>query len=133
MIVLDASAIAEYLDPGSPLHAGVAEELGSDTDWMVPEHCRLETASALRGLMLGGSLTDDEFRIAMSSLATAELTHCSTVPLLPRIAELASNATAYDAAYIALAEQLVAPIVTTDVKLSRIPATHCEVRVISRP
>ena len=61
VILLDASAIAEYLDSDSVLHTGVAAALTTDRDWMVPEHCRLEAASALRGLMLGGVLGRDDF------------------------------------------------------------------------
>lgn len=38
-------------------------------------------------------------------------------PLLPRMWELRRNATAYDAAYLALAEALGAPLVTCDARL----------------
>ena len=40
------------------------------------------------------------------------------LPLLPRIWELRHNLTAYDAAYVALAEALRAPLVTRDSKLA---------------
>lgn len=131
MIIVDASTMAEFLDPGSAVRDAVVGELRADSGWMIPEHGRLETASALRGLLLGGRLTRESFDRAMSSLATAELTACPTAPLLSRIAELAANTTVYDAAYIALAEALSAPIVTTDVKLSRVPGLRCEVRVVT--
>lgn len=39
-------------------------------------------------------------------------------PLLQRIWELRANITAYDAAYVALAEQLGATLITCDAKLS---------------
>ena len=42
--------------------------------------------------------------------------------MLPRIVELAANAshTPYDAAYVALAERVDAPVLTVDAQLSRI-------------
>lgn len=67
---------------------------------------------------------------ALASLATADVRVCTTAPLLPRIGELASNAPAYDAAYVALAERLEVPLVTTDSKLSGIPDIRCSVRVL---
>jgi predicted nucleic acid-binding protein len=49
--------------------------------------------------------------------------------LLPRIWELRQNVTAYDAAYLALAEVLVAPLVTCDSRLSSAPGHTAEVIV----
>ena len=40
--------------------------------------------------------------------------------MLPRIVELAANATPYDAAYVTLAERVDAPVLTVDAQLSRI-------------
>jgi predicted nucleic acid-binding protein len=42
---------------------------------------------------------------------------------------LRHNLTSYDAAYVALAEILEAPLVTLDRRLERAPATHCVVVV----
>ncbi len=49
--------------------------------------------------------------------------------LLPRIWELRQNVTAYDAAYIALAETLDAPLITTDAKLARASGIRTEVEL----
>jgi len=41
------------------------------------------------------------------------------LPLLPRIGELRDRLSAYDAAYVALAEELAAPLLTDDHRLAR--------------
>jgi len=49
--------------------------------------------------------------------------------MLPRIWELRDNVSAYDAAYIALAEMLEATLVTRDAQLARAPGIRAEVEV----
>jgi predicted nucleic acid-binding protein len=55
---------------------------------------------------------------ALTDLADFALNRYSHEILLPRIWELRENVTAYDAAYLALAEVLVAPLVTCDARLA---------------
>jgi predicted nucleic acid-binding protein len=50
--------------------------------------------------------------------------------LLPRIWELRHNITAYDAAYIALAEALAAPLLTLDETLASAPGHHAQIELI---
>lgn len=52
------------------------------------------------------------------------------MPLLARIWELRDNLTAYDAAYVALAEALDALLLTADGPLERAPGVRCEVEVL---
>ncbi|MGI6877178.1 type II toxin-antitoxin system VapC family toxin [Microbacterium sp. gxy059] len=129
-IVIDASAFAHLYEPSS-LMPVVVGALRDDPDWAAPEHLRLEVASALRGRFLGGHLTQAQFETALRDLARAQIESMPTAPLLPRIAELAPNATTYDAAYVALAEALDAPLLTVDAKLARIPGIRCEVRLLA--
>jgi predicted nucleic acid-binding protein len=51
-------------------------------------------------------------------------------PLLPRIWALRSNATAYDAAYLALAEALDATLLTADNKMTSVPGHRARVEVV---
>jgi predicted nucleic acid-binding protein len=50
--------------------------------------------------------------------------------LLARCWELRDNFTVYDAAYVALAEVLDAPLVTADSRLGRAPGTTCQIEVL---
>ncbi len=54
----------------------------------------------------------------MTSSSSRSVGYPST-QLLERVFELRNNLTAYDAAYVALAEALDAPLVTTDDRLAR--------------
>ena len=48
-----------------------------------------------------------------------------------RAYELRANVTAYDAAYVALAEELDCPLVTADARLTKAPGVTCLVDLIS--
>lgn len=110
----------------------VRERLAADPMWAGPEHLRVEVASALRGLWIGGRTTGAEFDRQLDGLAKISVVVAPLRPLLPRIRELASNATVYDAAYLALAESLAVPLVTVEAKLAGVPGTRAEVQLISR-
>ena len=50
--------------------------------------------------------------------------------MLDRVWELRDNLSAYDAAYVALAEIIDCPLVTADARLSRAPGLRCAVTVL---
>jgi len=49
------------------------------------------------------------------------------IAFLEQVWRLRANVTTYDAAYLALAEALAAPLVTTDGRLSRVPGLRAVV------
>jgi predicted nucleic acid-binding protein len=74
------------------------------------------------------------------SIASAELWHSPILAdlslrryphdfLLPRIWELRNNLTAYDAAYVALAEALDAPLLTRDKRLAAAAGHHAQIEL----
>ncbi len=52
-------------------------------------------------------------------------------PMLQRMWELRDNVTAYDAAYVALAERLDGPLITCDAKLAAASGTRCTFDLIT--
>jgi predicted nucleic acid-binding protein len=81
----------------------------------------------VRGAWLGKQIDDEQFDRLTDRIAAQDLDVWPTAPLLPRIRQLAANATARDAAYLALAEEIGSPLVTADAKFSRVPGIQCRV------
>lgn len=129
MIVLDASGFVAAFAERSARGDTAGALLAADGHWAVPEHFVAETANALRGLWLGKVLDDRDFDRALGALGASDLDVWPTRELLPRMRQLASNATAYDAAYVALAEDTGSILLTVDAKLARIPGIRCRVVV----
>jgi predicted nucleic acid-binding protein len=82
-----------------------------------PELLDIEAAHVLRGLALGGRIPVGEAQAMIEELLIAPIERVSHQPLIPRVWELRANATAYDAAYIALAELYEVPLLTCDTKM----------------
>lgn len=118
MIVVDASALLEVL-LNTRAAARIAERLfDSDETLYAPHLIDLEIAQVLRRYAASGSLTADRGAQALQDLTDFPLVRYPHDLLLPRIWELRHNLTAYDAAYVALAEALDAPLVTRDAALA---------------
>lgn len=127
-IVVDASAVTELLVVSDPARrTSIVDAIGDDAHWIAPEHLLVEVVSALRGRWLGGHLSKTDFERAVAAIARFEFDVWPTPPLLPRMVELAANASAYDAAYLALAEELGCHLVTADRKLATVPGIRCRV------
>ncbi len=120
MIVLDASAAVDVL-----LNIGASARIrarieAEDYDGIrVPHLFEVEILHTLRREYLRGLLSDERSEIALNRLSTMKLTHHPHTPFIERVWELKDNVTAYDASYIALAETLDAPLITTDGRLAR--------------
>ncbi|MBX3195246.1 MAG: type II toxin-antitoxin system VapC family toxin [Microbacteriaceae bacterium] len=125
MIVLDTSAWVDLaIDGATPQ---LVDAIRSSGHWVVPEHFRTEAMNAIRGLWLGHKVTRATFDEAAAQLMTVDLDPWPTAPLIPRMQQLADNANAYDAAYVALAEELGCALVSSDAKFVRIPGIRCQV------
>ena len=120
MIVVDASAILELL-LNTREASRVAERLFVAGETLhAPHLLDLEVAQVLRRYAAAGALTDERGDQALEDLGDLPLERYPHNLFLDRIWELRHNLTAYDAAYVALAEALAAPLVTRDAALARV-------------
>lgn len=131
MIVLDASAVVDYV-----LWIGAAERIAKRISRIgeamhAPYLLDIEVAHALRRYALRGALSPARGAEALSDVAELRLRRYPHLPLLPRIWELRENLSAFDAAYVALAEALDAPLVTSDAALARAPGHHARIEVFT--
>lgn len=69
--------------------------------------------------------------LALLDLAELPMKRAAHRPLLARCWELRASVTAYDAAYVALAEALEVVLVTADRRVARAPGIRCPVEIIS--
>lgn len=119
MIVLDASAAVCVLLNSPAQRASALRQRLRGEQLQAPHLIDLEVAQTLRRFVLAGSLAADRASDALTDLAQLPLTRQPHYPFLERVWQLRSNLTAYDAAYIALAEFLVAPLLTLDSRMAR--------------
>ncbi|HEY5212726.1 MAG TPA: type II toxin-antitoxin system VapC family toxin, partial [Acidobacteriaceae bacterium] len=66
---------------------------------------------------------------AMEDLIAVRVTRYAPVLLLNRIWQLRENLSAYDAAYVALAEELKAPLITRDRGIATAPGHRATIEV----
>ena len=96
----------------------VLERLG-DEDIHAPHLIDVELAHALRRLNAAKAITDTRAQEALNDFADLGVQRHAHDLFMPRIWQLRRSLTAYDAAYIALAEALDVPLLTLDAKLGR--------------
>src|SRR6266702_409879 len=118
VIVLDASVVVELL-LGTQAADSLAARILGETPWHAPAVLDLEVANAIRRLCTIHETSHERGSRAIGDLGTLPVRRYPHTPLLDRIWQLRPNLTAYDAAYIALAEALRAPLVTRDRRLAR--------------
>ena len=98
---------------------------------VAPELVDLEVLSTLRRAVRGGRLDERRSGQALDDLAALPLRRVPHLPLLARAWELRDNLTAYDAAYVALAESLRALLLTADDGIEKASGVRCDVEVLT--
>lgn len=125
MIVVDASVGVSAL-----LGDGDARRTLSENRLASPHLVDAEVVQTLRKLLIRGSMTTKEAERAVQQWSRLGVERFPLVGLVPRIWALRDNVSAYDAAYVALAEALDCPLLTADALLAAAPGPKCPVTVV---
>lgn len=133
MIVLDASIVVELL-LNLPLSEQVRDRIADpDVALHAPQLITIEVLHVLRRRVASGITTAEEGSLAAEALSQLDLNHHDHQLLARRIWQLRDNVTAYDAAYLALAELLDAPLLTADARLAHAPGSRAKVELVRGP
>lgn len=131
MIVLDASSVVELVLrlPGGDAVARRLDQ--AESSLHAPHLLPLEVIQTIRRLSALRLITPDLAAAALVDVADLDVLLHEHNDLLPRIWDLRHNLTAYDAAYVALAEVLDAPLLTFDARLAAAPGHLATIELLS--
>jgi predicted nucleic acid-binding protein len=130
VIVVDASALIELL-LRTPLGVRVEARLFDQPVALhAPHLIDVEVIQVLRRFEQRGELSAARSLAALRVFEALPIRRFPHEPLLARIWSLRENCTAYDAAYVALAEALGAVLLTSDARLGRTPGLRANVEVL---
>jgi predicted nucleic acid-binding protein len=123
-VVVDASVVVAALIDSGPLGEWAEGVLTSDTV-LAPHLMPAEVSNILRRAGVAGDIPADAATLAHVDLGDLAAELFAYEPLAQRIWDLRHNLTAYDAWYVALAEQVGAELATLDRRLARAPGPTC--------
>jgi predicted nucleic acid-binding protein len=126
LIVIDASVLANVIGDDGDDGDLARSEFRSADDVAAPDLVDVETVAVLRKRWIAGSITARRFSSAITDLESIGIVRYPT----RRAYELRHNVTAYDAAYVALAEILDCGLLTGDGRLGDAPGPACSIRVL---
>jgi predicted nucleic acid-binding protein len=121
VIVLDASAAVDWLLQ-TPAGRRIEMRIYSRSESLhTPHLLDLEVPQVLRRLVREHVVSAQRAYEAIEDLLDLRVTRYQHFVLLPLIWQLRHNMSAYDAAYIVLAEKLGATLITRDARLASAP------------
>jgi len=127
MIVADASAALSAL-----LNSGPARRALGTEQLHVPHLIDAEVASGLRRRVASAEISPDAGWAALDVWRRLGMIRYPLVGILGRVWQLRDNLSAYDACYVALAEELGCALLTADQRLARAPGSRCPITVVPR-
>ncbi|HWF92047.1 MAG TPA: type II toxin-antitoxin system VapC family toxin [Terriglobales bacterium] len=129
MIVLDASATVDWLLQ-TPAGRRIEKRIYARNESLhAPYLLDLEVAQVLRRIAREGLILAQRADQAMEDFLDLRVTRYPHSLLLPRIWHLRHNLSAYDAAYVALAERLNVPLISKDSRLHAAPGHAAQVEL----
>ena len=131
MIVVDASAVLELLLRTKRATRVEARLFTTGETLHAPHLLDVEVAQVVRRYWRSGAIKADRGAQALADLLDLPIARYPHDVLLPRIWQLRLNVTAYDAAYLALAEALRARLLTCDARLASAPGHRTRVELLA--
>ena len=129
-VVLDASAaLLLLIDPGAAGEHVAARLDGASV--VAPDLLPYEVGNVLRRHRNAGRLSETEARLALDGFHALSIALWSHALLADRVWSLGANLSAYDAAYVALAERLGAVLLTADARIAGAPGVTCTIEVVA--
>ncbi|WP_239310340.1 MULTISPECIES: type II toxin-antitoxin system VapC family toxin [unclassified Frankia] len=129
--VIDCSALIRTLTDHGPTGQAVRHRLAGLTTLAAPGLLDYELLSALFGMVRGRKLSAPEAEKAIGDYQRLPFVRHETLILWERVRDLHHNLSAYDAQYVALAEALGLPLITSDARLDRGAAATCSIEVFA--
>lgn len=130
MVIVDSSAVLELLLRTSRADRISERLLRLEVSLHAPHLLDLEVAQVIRRYWRAAELTEERAGEALADFADLRIHRHAHEPLLSRVWELRHNLTAYDAAYVALAEALGGPLLTRDGRLASAPGHTAIVEIV---
>jgi len=131
VIVIDASVLANAIGDDGDDGRRARAELHRADGLSAPDLVDVETVAVLRKRWLARTLSERRFAAALDDLADIGIDRYPTLPLMRRAFELRANVTAYDAAYVALAEGLGCDLLTADARLAKATGPLCAIKLLA--
>lgn len=128
MIVVDTSVLIDlfaYPYPNVDLRRRIADA----ESLHAPHLIDLELLHVLRRLVFRGRISADRADIVRDDVGELALIRYPHIGFVDRVWALRHNLTAYDASYVALAEVLGCPFVTSDTRIARASGHSAKVEV----
>ena len=119
MIVVDSSVVVSALTEAHETGRVARARMSTAPDLAAPQLLDLEVVSALRRLVSARRITRKDAQLALADLGELDVDRWDHGGLVQRVWQLRDNLSAYDASYLALAEELGCPLLTGDAKLAK--------------
>lgn len=125
-VVIDASAVVALLTDAGPAGEWVAGTIAGAA-LSAPALMPYEVTNVLRRRTASDQLDTGSATLAHRDLVVLPVDYYPYSTVADRVWQLRDNLTAYDAAYVSLAELLAAPLVTLDARMARAAGPACPV------
>ena len=126
MIVVDNSVVVDLV-----VYPRTIMPPDPTQQWWAPTIIDAEFVNVLLRHHRSGSITGSDARLCLEAFAALAITRWQLdAPTRARMLDLGQRLSAYDAAYVAAAEALEAPLLTRDARLARTAADLVECRLV---